>query len=301
MNSPHSAVHTRSRYWRLLRADRFAFAAVVILVAIVGVSVAMGPLAQDAARSVELSRRNLAPFSGTQDVWYLLGADPLGRSVLGRVIVAGATTLTIATSAVTIAVALGGSLGLVAGYAGGRIDALVARTADMMLSFPTLLFAVLLIYLFQPTVLILVTVLAVTRLPAYLRVVRAETIDIRSRDFVAGARAMGASPARILTRHVAPAVLPTLLTFGSVDLAYVLLLESSLSFLGQGVQSPDISWGLLVAEGRNYLLSAWWLTLFPGLAITVTTISLNLISAWLRLATDARHRWRLQGGTCQAG
>jgi peptide/nickel transport system permease protein len=121
-------------------------------------------------------------------------------------------------------------------------------------------------------------------------------LDISGRDFVLGARALGASRLRIMVRHITPSIIPTLLTLGSVDLAYVILLESSLSFLGEGVQPPEMSWGLLVAQGQSYLLTAWWQSLFPGLVITLTTISLSLLSGWLRMVLDPRQRWRIELG-----
>jgi len=279
---------------RLLRGDRFAFAAAVVLTVVVLGSVVGTPLLRTAAVTVDLSRRNLPPFEGEHGALFVLGADALGRSVLARIVVGGTTTLSIAVTAMLVAVVVGGLLGLVMGTSRGWVDLLGMRVTDMMLSFPTLLLAVVLIYLFQPSFLILVGVLAVTRIPAYARVARAEALDVSARDFVLGARALGAGRPRILFRHVTPVVAPTLLTLGAVDLAYVILLESSLSFLGQGVQPPGMSWGLLVAEGRNYLLTAWWLSLFPGLAITVTTISLNLLSGWLRMILDPRQRWRVE-------
>lgn len=281
------------RLLHLLRGDRAAAWAAVLLAAIVAVSVVARPFAATPATSVDLALRNLPPFGTTHGFWFLLGADPLGRSELARLVVGGGTTLYLSMLAMLVALLVGGSAGIVVGYVRGWAETVAMRLADIMLSFPTLLLAVVLIYVFQPTLVILVTILAVTRVPAYMRVARAEALDIGGRDFVLGARALGARRSRILLRHIAPVVAPTLLTLGAVDLAYVILLESSLSFLGQGVQTPGVSWGLLVAEGREYLRSAWWLTVFPGLLITLTTICLNLISGWARMVLDPRQRWRL--------
>lgn len=279
---------------QLLLGDKAAAGAAVLLLAILLVSLIGTPFLRDAATAVDLSLRNLQPFPNDHGFLYLLGGDPLGRSVLARIVVGGTTTLTIATTAMALALLIGGALGLLMGTMGGWLDLVGMRIADMLLSFPTLLLAVVLIYLFQPNFIILVTVLAVTRIPVYARVARAEALDVSSREFVLSAKALGVGRARILARHITPIVAPTLLTLGAVDLAYVILLESSLSFLGQGVQPPDMSWGLLVAEGRSYLLTAWWLSLFPGLVITITTISLNLLSAWLRMTLDPRQRWRIE-------
>ncbi len=277
---------------RLLGGDAFAVVAAIVLSLILLGTLIGGLLLREAAGAVDLSLRNLPPFTSPDPI-FVLGADPLGRSVLARMAVGGVTTLTIAITAMLVATLLGGLLGLVMGALGGWLDLIGMRLTDMMLSFPTLLLAVVLIYLYQPSFLILVTVLAVTRIPAYARVARAEALAVSAKEFVLGARALGASRSRIFFRHIAPALVPTLLTLGAVDLAYVILLESSLSFLGQGVQPPDMSWGLLVAEGRNYLLTAWWQSLFPGLVITLTTISLSILSNWLRLVMDPRQRWRI--------
>ena len=166
--------------------------------------------------------------------------------------------------------------------------------ADVIMSFPSLLLAVVVLYMFEPRVANLVLVLAVTRIPVYLRTTRAEVLEIRERMFVAAARVMGASPLRIVLRHVAPIVLPTLITVATLDFAFVMLAESALSFLGIGIQPPEITWGLMVAQGHNYLSQAWWLSFFPGLAIMLATLSANLLSNWLRLVTDPVQRWRLE-------
>lgn len=281
---------------RLLRGDWVAFGAACLLTVIVAGAVIGRAFAGSAATSVDLRLRNMPPFSSSHGLWFVLGADPLGRSELARLIVGAGTTLFISVIAMTVALFIGGSVGIVVGYARGAAETVAMRIADIMLSFPTLLLAVVLIYVFRPSLVILVSVLAVTRVPAYMRVARAETLDVGGRDFVLGARALGARRLRILTRHIAPVVAPTLLTYGAIDLAYVILLESSLSFLGQGVQAPGVSWGLLVAEGREYLRSAWWLTVFPGILITTTTICLNVVSGWVRLVLDPRQRWRLENG-----
>lgn len=284
--------------WRknaqLLRGDPFAVVAAVSLVFILVVSTVASPFLHSYAIEIDLQLRNLSPFSGEHGPLFILGADSLGRSVLARIVVGGTTTLLISVAAMLTAILIGGVFGLVMGTRGGWIDTIGMRFIDMLLSFPTLLLAVLLTYLFQPNYLILVVVLAVTRVPVYTRVSRAEALDLSARDFVLGARALGASNSRIMVRHVAPSILPTLLTLGAVDLSYLILLESSLSYLGQGVQPPGISWGLLVAQGQTYLLTAWWQSLFPGLAITFATISLSLMSAWLRMVLDPRQRWRIE-------
>jgi peptide/nickel transport system permease protein len=167
------------------------------------------------------------------------------------------------------------------------------RVADVIMSFPSLLLAVVVLYVFSPSAANIVAVLAITRIPVYLRTARAESAELSSRVFVDAARTFGASGRSIITRHVLPIVLPTLLTVATLDFCYVMLAESSLSFLGIGIQPPDVSWGLMVSQGRSYLHTAWWLSFFPGLAIVITTVSATILAAWARIAGDPAQRWRL--------
>lgn len=153
--------------------------------------------------------------------------------------------------------------------------------------------AVFVLYVFSPSAANIVLVLAVTRIPIYLRTARAESAELQSRVFVDAARTFGTRPRAIIRRHVFPIVLPTLLTVATLEFCYVMLAESSLSFLGIGIQPPDVSWGLMVAQGRNYLQTAWWLSFFPGLCIVVTTVSATVLASWARIATDPDQRWRL--------
>jgi peptide/nickel transport system permease protein len=162
------------------------------------------------------------------------------------------------------------------------------------MSFPSLLIAVIVLYLLGSSILNLMLVLAITRIPVYIRTTRAEVLEVRERMFVQAARVMGASGKRILFRHILPVVLPTLTTLATLDFAYVMLAESALSFLGIGIQPPEITWGLMISQGRQYLTNAWWLSFWPGLAIILTTLSLNLLSNWLRIALDPVQRWRLE-------
>ena len=279
---------------RLLWHDKFALVAACYL-ALVALCALFGPaLLEDAATKMNLRGRNAPPFTLENGWLYVLGADALGRSILARLVVAAQNTLAVAAAAVAVAMTIGGILGLIAGYAGGFIGNLIMRLADVIMSFPSLLLAVVVLYVFEPRVANLVLVLAVTRIPIYLRTTRAEVLELRERMFVSAARVMGAGPARIVWRHVVPLVAPTLITIATIDFAFVMLAESALSFLGIGIQPPEITWGLMVAQGRNYLGIAWWLAFWPGLAIMLTTLALNLLSSWMRIATDPVQRWRLE-------
>lgn len=281
---------------KLLWADKFALVAAIFLVLAV-FSAAFGPmLLEEAATRLNLRGRNSPPFDLEQGWMFVLGADSLGRSILARILVAAQNTLLIAGCSVLFAMFVGGALGLIAGYSGRRVGDAIMRLADVIMSFPSLLLAVIVLYMLEPSIINLVFVLAITRIPVYLRTTRAEVLEIRERMFVQAAQVMGASRLRIIVRHMLPIVVPTLITIGTLDFAFVMLAESSLSFLGIGIQPPQITWGLMVAQGKAYLNQAWWLAFWPGVAIILTTMSLNLLSGWLRTVLDPVQRWRLEMG-----
>jgi peptide/nickel transport system permease protein len=280
---------------RLLSHDKFAMAALGFLVLLIVLAIVGPALVGEAATRPQLRLRNTPPLSFDRGWLYILGGDTLGRSMLARLILASRTTLSIAAAAVALSLVIGAGLGLLAGYARGWMGDTIMRLTDIIMSFPSLLLAVVILYMFEPGMGNVIAVLAVTRLPVYIRTTRAEVLELRERMFVSAAKVMGASPLRIALRHVLPMVMPTLLTVATVEFAYVMLAESGLSFLGIGIQPPEVTWGLMVAQGRGYLASAWWLAFFPGLAIMLTTLALNLLSSWLRVATDPLQRWRLEG------
>ncbi|MFF7556941.1 ABC transporter permease [Streptomyces olivaceus] len=282
----------RPSHWRMLGRDRAAAVGAVII-AVVALVALFGRLAiGDRARRQDLDA-SLRPPSLDDGVYGLLGTDVLGRSMVARLVEATATTLSVAVPAVLCSLAIGSALGLWAGYHGGRRESVAMRVADVILSFPSLLIAVVVLYVFSPSALNLVLILAVTRIPVYLRTARAEAAELRSRLFVDAARTFGTPSRMIIYRHVLPIALPTLLTVATLDFCFVMLTESSLSFLGIGIQPPDVSWGLMVAQGRQYLQTAWWITVLPGLAIVLTTVSATVLAAWARIATDPAQRWRL--------
>ncbi len=283
-----------SRSLRLLGKDKAALCGALFLIALM-LCMLFGPwLLQDVATKMNLKLRNVPPLSFEHGFGYILGGDALGRSILARIIVASQNTLGVALSAVTTAFLVGGSIGLIAGYVGGLVEHIIMRLTDIIMSFPSLLLAVVVLYMFEPKVANLVAVLAITRMPVYIRTMRAQVLELRERLFVDAAKVLGASTGRILLKHVAPLAMSTLITVATLDVALVMLAESALSFLGIGIQPPEVTWGLMVAQGRNYLTSAWWLAFFPGLAIMLTTLALNLVSNWVRVVTDPNHRWRLE-------
>ncbi|MFC0200384.1 ABC transporter permease [Paracoccus rhizosphaerae] len=282
------------RYGRMLVADKTALVAAVFLAVMILCAI-LGPmLLGDLATRQNLRGRNAPPFDLSRGWAFVLGGDQLGRPLLARIIVASRNTLMVAAGAVAASFVVGTGLGLVAGYSRGRMSQIIPRLADVIMSFPSLLLAVIVLFMLEPAVGNIILVLAITRIPVYLRTARAEVLEIRERMFVQAALVMGASSRRIVLRHILPVVLPTLLTIATLDFAFVMLAESSLSFLGIGIQPPEITWGLMVSQGRPYLTSAWWLSFWPGLAIILTTLSLNLLSNWLRVALDPQQNWRLE-------
>ena len=278
----------------MLWRDKLAFISALVLVLVVLCALVGPALLGDLATNQNLRGRNSPPFDMTRGWAFFLGGDSLGRPRLARLIVAARSTMMVAAGAVATALIVGATLGLVAGYMGKNISQAIMRLADVIMSFPSLLLAVVVLYVLGPSIPNMILVLAITRIPIYLRTTRAEVLEVRERMFVQAAVVMGASHGRIIVRHVLPVVAPTLVTIATLDFAFVMLAESSLSFLGIGIQPPDITWGLMVSQGRPYLTTAWWLALWPGVCIVITTLALNLLSNWMRIALDPAQRWRLE-------
>jgi peptide/nickel transport system permease protein len=277
----------------MLWRDKFATISVVFLICIALLAILGPALIGELATKVALRQRNMPPGSLDAGWLYFLGADNLGRPIVARLVVGAQNTLGVALAATGLALVVGGILGLIAGYAGGWLGNLIMRAADIVMSFPSLLLALVVLFLLGQGLANLVLVLAITRIPIYLRTTRAEVLEVRERMFVSAAKAMGAPSLLIIWRHIVPIVSPTLITIAAVDFATVILAESALSFLGLGIQPPAFTWGAMVADGRNYLSTAWWLALWPGLAIMLTTLSLNLLSSWVRIVNDPQQQWRL--------
>lgn len=289
-DAPNPIVRAVGMLWR----DKFAFASAMFLLLVVFCAI-FGPfLFEDLATKQNLRGRNAPPFDFSKHWLFWLGGDALGRPLFARIIVAAQNTTFVAAGAVFFSLTIGTTLGLIAGYTTKTTSQIIMRLADIIMSFPSLLLAVVVLFMLESSVFNLVIVLAITRIPIYLRTARAETLEVRERMFVQAARVMGASTSRIVFRHILPVVFPTLVTIATLDFAFVMLAESSLSFLGIGIQPPEITWGLMVAQGRPYLTTAWWLSFWPGLAIILTTLSLNLLSHWMRTALDPTQRWRLE-------
>ena len=223
---------------------------------------------------------------------HILGTDALGRDLLSRLMMGAQVSLSIGLLGVLVSGTFGVTLGLIAGYYRGWIDDIIMRAVDVMLGFPTLLVALFVLFVIGGGYVNLVLVLALTRWMIYARVARGMTMSLREEPFIEGARVIGASDFRIITRHLWPNLLSPVLVLATLEVARLILAESALSFLGFGIQPPSSSWGLEVAGGRSYITTAWWIVTFSGAIIFLTALSLNLLANWLRALADPVQRWR---------
>jgi peptide/nickel transport system permease protein len=219
-----------------------------------------------------------------------LGTDQFARDVLSRLLYGTRISLIIGFVSVGISVTIGTLLGAIAGYIGGVVDGLIMRVVDMVISFPTLVLLITIIAFFEPSIFLIVAVLGLTLWPNTARIVRAEVLSLREREFVQAAVALGYSKRRIILGHLIPNALGPVIVASTLGIGQMIVLEAGLSFLGLGVQPPTPSWGTMVADRRNVLLGAWWLSTFPGLAIVFTVLSFNLVGDGLRDALDPRLR-----------
>jgi peptide/nickel transport system permease protein len=237
----------------------------------------------------EITNRLKPPgWTGTEGRIRILGTDHLGRDILSRLIFGARISIVIGLSAVLLAGTLGTLIGLIAGYEGGRIDDLCMRLTDTMLAMPFILLALAVIAVLGPSLFNIIMVLGVTSWVSYARVVRAEVLTLRTREFVAAAQALGGGGLRIVARHLLPNVLTPVIVIATLEVARMIILESALSFLGLGVQPPTPTWGGMLADGRAYLSTAWWLATFPGLCIMLSVLGINLLGDWLRDVLDPR-------------
>jgi len=221
-----------------------------------------------------------------------LGTDQFGRDVLSRLIVGARISLLVGCMAVFFSGFIGTTVAITAGYLGGKADAFLMRMTDAMLSMPYLLIGVALAGIMGPGLLNLVLVLAVLGWSSYARIIRSEVLRIKTQDFVVVARITGCSTARILWKHILPNVVNTMIVLATLQLGITIIMAASLSFLGMGVPPPTPEWGLMVAEGREFLSSSWWLATLPGLCILLTCLAANLLGDWLSLRLDPKFRQR---------
>ena len=287
-------VSTRGLILRALLRDRVTFSALLFVVVVVGASIGADYVTPHDPYAQSLMLRNEGLMTPAEEGFpHILGTDALGRDQLSRLIYASRISLAVGSASVLVSGVFGTVLGLLAGYYRGRVDDVVMRVVDVQMGFPSLLLALVILYGVGPGFVNVVIVLAVTRWMAYARVTRSLMLSLRESPFVDAARATGCSDRRIIFRHMLPNLMSPLLVLATMEVATVILTEASLDFLGLGIQPPESSWGLMLAQGRQYITTAWWLVTFPGLTILLTTLSFNLLATWFRTITDPvqRSRW----------
>jgi peptide/nickel transport system permease protein len=272
-------------FLRRLAKDKLAMAGLLVVVVLFGVAAFAGFLAPYPPDQIDVDNILVGPNQS-----HLMGTDPLGRDVLSRIIYGSGVSLSVGLVAVGISTLIGIVLGAVSGYYGGVVDKVIMRFVDIMLCFPTFFLILAVIAFLPPNIYNIMIVIGVTSWMGVTRLVRAEFLTLRERDFVRAAVSQGASNFRIIFLHVLPNAMAPVLVAATLGVASAVLIESSLSFLGLGVQPPDPSWGNMLTEGKDNIEIAWWLSLFPGMAIFVTVMGYNLLGEGIRDTLDPRLR-----------
>jgi peptide/nickel transport system permease protein len=290
---PEAARAERSHWVTFLRrlaARRTALFGLVVVLSVVLTAVASPLISPFDPIEQDLGDLRLKPpgFRDGAGNVHLLGTDHLGRDLLARVIYGARPALLVGFAAVVISGVIGMAAGLIAGYFGGRLDDVLMRLADVQLAFPFILLAIALIGVLGPSLATIIVVIGVSSWVVYARIVRSAVLTLREREFVQAALALGGGDGRVLLRHILPNALTPWLVVATLDMARVIVIESALSFLGLGVQPPTPTWGGMLADGRVYISTAWWLATFPGLAILVTVLGINLFGDGLRDTLDPR-------------
>ena len=263
--------------------------AIIVVFVLVALLAPLLSLADPYEQSLRLRFR--PPVWEERGSWaHPLGTDRLGRDLLTRIVWGSRVSLAVGALAVLLASTVGAAVGLVAGYYGGRVDAALMRVTDATLSFPVILLALILAVTVGPSFTNVVIAISVILWARYARVVRGQVLTLMTLDFIAQARIAGAGAWRIITRHLLPNTLNTLVVLITLQVGYVIIVEASLSFLGAGIPPPTPAWGSMIAEGRDFVTSAWWVSLFPGLAILLVVLAFNLLGDWLRDTLDPRLR-----------
>lgn len=217
---------------------------------------------------------------------YWLGTDHLGRDTLSRIIFGARVTLVVSVLAVGVSLVTGVAAGLFAGFYGGRTDAIILRLIDMQLAFPVILLVIAVVAVVGPSLTNLIIIMGLSGWPRFARIVRGAVLSVRGLEYVEAARAIGAGQLRIMTHHILPNILSAIIVYASFELARMILLEATLSFLGLGVQPPTPTWGGMISDGKNYIAISWWVSLFPGLAIGAIILAFNILGDELRDALD---------------
>jgi ABC-type dipeptide/oligopeptide/nickel transport system permease subunit len=276
---------------RQFLANRLAVASAVVVVLFALMALLAPVIAPQDPNETDLLRRLQPPaWSEGGDMAFVLGCDALGRDILSRLIYGARISIFVGLTVILLATTVGVLTGLAAGYLGGVVDVIISRLVDILLAFPYLIFAIGLMAMMGPGLENIILALAYKEWVIPCRVVRGETLAAREIEYVEAARALGASRTHIMIREILPNIMSPVIVVSTVRMAYVIILEASLSFLGIGVQPPTSSWGSMVADGREYLLEAWWVSTFAGMALLMLLLAINVASQGLRDAFDPRFR-----------
>ena len=270
-------------FWARLKRNRMAMAGLGLVLGLFVVSIFAPWLAPYDPNHIDLKQVLMAPSQA-----HLLGTDTLGRDVLSRIIYGSRVSLKVGFVAVGLATLIGLLVGALAGYYGGWVDSALMRLVDLMLCFPAFFLILAVIAVLEPSIWNIMAVIGLTGWMGVARLVRAEFLSLREREFVTAARALGAGDVRLILRHMLPNALAPVMVSATLGVAGAILTESALSFLGLGVQPPTPSWGNILTAGKDNIEIAWWLSVFPGLAILVTVMSYNLLGEGIREAIDPR-------------
>ncbi|USQ77376.1 ABC transporter permease [Ornithinimicrobium cryptoxanthini] len=284
------------RGWRrtaleLLRRP-VAVVSMLVLLGVLALALFGDLVAPYGVNEVNLSARLQPPSA---DFWF--GTDELGRDILSRVIASAAVSVRVSLIAVSIALVVGVTVGLLAGFFGGWLDALIMRTQDVLFAFPEILLAMAIVAILGPGVTTATIAIGVVYIPVFARVTRASTLSVRTETYVRASKSLGAGPWRQMTSHVLPNISAPIIVQTSLSLSFAILSEASLSFLGLGVQPPEPSWGRMLFDSRAFFQDAWWMSVFPGLAVFVTVLACNLLGDILRDVLDVRSAATARGGT----
>lgn len=288
---PSRAPSRLEELWSSLRRGKGVLLGAAILVVMIPAAVLAPYVAPHDPLQAEIVQR-LRPPAWTErgTLQNLLGTDQLGRDVLSRTIYGSRVSLIVGVTAVLISGTLGVLLGLVSGFQGGRLDALIMRIADVQLAFPFILLAIAVVAVVGGGLLNVILILGVTGWVSYGRVVRSQVLSVKEKEYVEAARALGSRTLVLVVRHILPNVMTPVIVLATFNVASYMVAEASLTFLGLGVQPAIPSWGIMLADGREYMRAGWWMAIFPGLALMLTVLSINLVGDWLREYLDPRFR-----------
>ncbi|WP_291258565.1 nickel transporter permease [Fusobacterium sp.] len=288
MSSTNTSNKKRSQWvevWRRLKRNKMAILGLIILIILFLLAIFADVIAN---YDNVVIKQNLAQRLQGPSAAHWLGTDEFGRDIFARLVHGTRVSLQVGIVAVGISIIIGGVLGAVAGYYGGKLDNIIMRVMDIFLAVPSILLAIAIVSALGPSILNLMLAISISSVPSYARIVRASVLSIRDQEFIEAAKAIGASNTRIIFRHIIPNSLAPVIVQATLGVASAILSTAGLSFIGLGIQPPAPEWGSMLSGGRQYLRYAWWVTTFPGVAIMITILSLNLLGDGLRDALDPR-------------